>query len=349
MKAKRVLLLLLTVLVIASMPVSTFADTTEEVPQEDNTEKEVIDFDIDIEGIQEKTDLEISLDLNGKYEKEIIKEYDTDPEIIDFKSESTIKSHTEILFEDDMDHWVVPMVDWELIPIMKDGVCYFEVENNVTPSIINKSDVKEGEKVSVKVTGNAPKVNHETFDKAHEKNITLEIKGDGYQWTFDPQKVNMSNMKSNFPLDVDVDSGMITSLKKELTEQGIDTGNVQIIRTDFHGEFDGEVELEIKVDNDLKGKDTLNIYYWNEITKKPELLAENVEVVNGKIILNLTHCSRYFITDEFLESDLLSNINDSNNTDKANPDTGAGNIIDTTTALTVYSIVCATPSCCWSD
>ena len=41
----------------------------------------------------------------------------------------------------------------------------------------------------------------------------------------------------------------------------------------------------------------LNFYYFNESTKKFELIAKDIEVVNGKVVIPLTHCSEYILTD----------------------------------------------------
>jgi hypothetical protein len=54
--------------------------------------------------------------------------------------------------------------------------------------------------------------------------------------------------------------------------------------------------VKIKATPTYKDGDKVNLYYYNTTDEKMELMAENLEVIEGHVIISLQHTSEYFIT-----------------------------------------------------
>lgn len=193
--------------------------------------------------------------------------------------------------------------------------------------------------VQIKVGGEGSTITRKSLAEAQENNVTLEISGSGFTWSFAPDSVDMSAFSKNFKPYVDVDANPTTSLKSELKASDVTSDEVQIVKTEFSGEFDGEVELKVKLNKELRGKNNLNLYYWNDKTDNVELVATNLNVKGNYAVLKLTHCSSYVLTDKTLNA-VVTDKGVSNSPSKTNPETGAVDFVGAALALTVCSAAC---------
>ena len=207
------------------------------------------------------------------------------------------------------------------------------------------SDAKKDE-VSIEV-GEDTKVKPAAIEEAMDAGVTVELKGEGFKWTFDPAKVDMTGFNKSFKAHVDVDAGVTMSMKSAFSKDGVDADDVQIITTEFSGNLPGKVELEIKVNSYLRNK-KFDCYHFNN-EGKFEVVATGFGATNGKIKLNLEHCSYYVLTDKGVTA-IKSNPQTSNETtttttsvtkpaiDKVNPSTGANDFIGAAVTMAVISV-----------
>ncbi len=110
-----------------------------------------------------------------------------------------------------------------------------------------------------------------------------------YIWELDGKNINnVVDFDTAIKFDSITDSDYTKALKKS-----------EGIQLDFaySGELPLGTVLKVYVGDKYKDAALLNMYFFNEETKKLELLYEDNEVKDGFVTLNLEHCSYYFLTE----------------------------------------------------
>ena len=191
------------------------------------------------------------------------------------------------------------------VPDSSDYIAFSEIAEKLAKA-------GKGKSVSL-IVGNRPRISARIFEElAKYPDKALVLKGDNYRWTF--KGANMLTTLSTSVFDSSVSS--ISPEEKEIRKL---TGNadLQLICTAYHGELPGWTTLTIQVKESLQDK-KLYCYYYNEKTKKLELIQNNLySNANHAINLQIDHCSTYILTDREFSSVDISSMN------KVNPLTGA--------------------------
>lgn len=199
---------------------------------------------------------------------------------------------------------------------------------------ISSSEVKDKlnstskESVTLNVE-NRDQLSAKVFDElAKHPEKTLVLKGDGYTLSIKGKDVIHPLGKNTFDADIKSTSPHRNEI---VALAGKDT-DIQYIHSDFHGMLPGEMTLNIKVDNSLKGK-VLNLYHYNDKLGNLELVADGIKVdKKGYAAFNIDHFSTYILTDAKLHTETPVS------PEKANPSTGADDMVALAAAMALVSI-----------
>ena len=182
----------------------------------------------------------------------------------------------------------------------------------------NKMTTTSLPRVEVITKGSAPKMNAGVFESAKKSNkdITFGVADENdnllYSWTFQYDNLDTSKMNGK---TMDLSISFASEKKKEIEELTGQTNGVYISIAGYHGELPGPATVKTYVGDQYKNGDTVYLYYYNEETKKVELIGGKGLVVNGGYVeYTLTHCSTYFITTNTPDSYGIDTSD--NNTDK---------------------------------
>lgn len=108
-----------------------------------------------------------------------------------------------------------------------------------------------------------------------------------YSWTFKGQDIVKPadiDMSIDFP---DIGQSATPLVKKLI--------NPLYISFAHSGELPGKASVYVRVGTQYKEGDLLSLYYYNPENDKLELAAGNIKVQAGYAIMELTHCSDYFL------------------------------------------------------
>ena len=182
----------------------------------------------------------------------------------------------------------------------------------------NKMTTTSLPRVEVITKGSAPEMNAGVFESAKKSNkdITFGVADENdnllYSWTFQYDNLDTSKMNGK---TMDLSISFASEKKKEIEELTGQTNGVYISIAGYHGELPGPATVKTYVGDQYKNGDTVYLYYYNEETKKVELIGGKGLVVNGGYVeYTLTHCSTYFITTNTPDSYGIDTSD--NNTDK---------------------------------
>jgi hypothetical protein len=207
-------------------------------------------------------------------------------------------------------------------------------DNAITVSVTSESGAVKVYTVVVNRSGNAPTVPIETVkdalatttadevavktptDGVISQDIIAALKESGkrlliqgydengsmiYEWSIDGSKIDtpsLINTKLVYSLDVDPIIDELTNFAKGI-----------FLDFDKNDVLPEGTIVKIKATPTYKDGDKVNLYYYNTTDGKMELMAENLEVIEGHIIISLQHTSEYFIT----KADLGSTSNNTGN------------------------------------
>ena len=164
----------------------------------------------------------------------------------------------------------------------------------------NKMTTTSLPRVEVITKNSAPEMNAGVFESAkkNNKDITFGVADENdnllYSWTFQYDNLDTSKMNGKA---MDLSISFASEKKKEIEELTGQTNGVYISIAGYHGELPGPATVKTYVGDQYKNGDTVYLYYYNEETKKVELIGGKGLVVNGGYVeYTLTHCSTYFIT-----------------------------------------------------
>ena len=182
----------------------------------------------------------------------------------------------------------------------------------------NKMTTTSLPRVEVITQGSAPEMNAGVFESAkkNNKDITFGVADENdnllYSWTFQYDNLDTSKMNGK---TMDLSISFASEKKKEIEELTGQTNGVYISIAGYHGELPGPATVKTYVGDQYKNGDTVYLYYYNEETKKVELIGgKGLVVKSGYVEYTLTHCSTYFITTNTPDSYGIDTSD--NNTDK---------------------------------
>lgn len=110
-----------------------------------------------------------------------------------------------------------------------------------------------------------------------------------YSWSFDKKEYN-----NNFDFDK-----RITFKNDGLYDINNIVGNddkKKLISFSHHGELPGIATIKVPVSDTFSDGDVLSLYYYDEENEEVTLVEETLEVINGFVTFNISHCSDYFVT-----------------------------------------------------
>ena len=116
-----------------------------------------------------------------------------------------------------------------------------------------------------------------------------------YSWTFDYQTLDTSRMNGK---SMDLSISFASEKQKEIEELTGQTNGLYISINGYHGELPGPALVKTYVGEKYKNGDKVYLYYYNEETKKVELVGgEALTVSGGYVEYTLTHCSTYLLSE----------------------------------------------------
>lgn len=173
-----------------------------------------------------------------------------------------------------------------------------EINDETKPEEIIDQIIESEEKVvSIEVKNEALEVDKSIFEaiKGLDKTVSF-TQEDGTVWSFNGADIKDENLEGIGNIKI--------SVKNVAEEENQDTINnidakAKVIHFDYHGVLPGKASVKVKVDNpqDVMGKD-LTFYYFNPETQKPEKIQGPLSVDNdGFVIVEIEHCSDYFLSE----------------------------------------------------
>lgn len=173
------------------------------------------------------------------------------------------------------------------VPVINEGTDIKEVIEEIKAS--------EEKEIKVEVNNKEKIVDKEVFKAiaGTDKNISF-TQEDGTVWTFSGKDIKTDKLDS---VKLSVSNIPTKEAKVEIEKL---TDDAVFIKFDHHGVLPGKASVKVQVDKkkDLVGK-KLTFYYYNEETKKIEKISDNVTVdENGYVILEIDHCSDYFLSEK---------------------------------------------------
>lgn len=192
-----------------------------------------------------------------------------------------------------------------------------EIGKQSAPAKVNDNDIVEKDKavdilkekmaktilptVEVMTKGSVPEVGTDLFEEAKKsnKNISFGATDENnnlmYSWTFDYQSLDTSKMNGK---TMDLSISFASDKQKEIEELTGQKNGLYISINGYHGELPGPAKVKTYVGNQYKNGDKVYLYYYNEETKKVELIGGKALTVSGGYVeYTLTHCSTYFLSE----------------------------------------------------
>ena len=115
-----------------------------------------------------------------------------------------------------------------------------------------------------------------------------------YSWEYDGKDITNPSIAASAGLTV---SSLANATNEDLKDAASDIDSALVLSFDHTGTLPGKAKITINVAGKYTDGAQLYFYYFNESTKKLELIAKDIVVVDGKAVIPLTHCSEYILTD----------------------------------------------------
>lgn len=125
-----------------------------------------------------------------------------------------------------------------------------------------------------------------------------------YAWTFDGSKMDTTD----FNIDLSIKIGESTN-KKEIESLVSNKDNSLVIEFAYHGNLPKGTSVKLYVNDKYKDGDKVTLSYYNEDTKKLEVIAKDLEVKDGYVTFALEHCSQYVLEKQETNSNPKTNDN----------------------------------------
>ena len=176
-------------------------------------------------------------------------------------------------------------------------------------AVLTKDDAKNGEAIGNSSSKNVDVVLKDTQTLSAallkslmtvDKEVSITVNApNGYVspsiiWTFNTKDIDMSKIK-----DIDLSMNDVSPNAKVIEKSD---KNAQILSFKYHGDLPAPIKLKVKVDPKLIVNGKVFFYYYNEDTKKSELIkgtnedgSWNVDE-DGFAVVTITHCSDYFFS-----------------------------------------------------
>ncbi len=162
-------------------------------------------------------------------------------------------------------------------------------------------NIANGEALKVKVNRSEVSVALEIFAKAADKGIELIFDCGNYAWKFvDLVAAEAVELKS---LNVDINAN-VPMVEQVLSGANVSADIRRTVSFAHDGELPGRAEVTINVSGKFGNGKELYFYYFNEVSRGFELISK-VTVADDKVVVGLTHCSDYVITEYELPAEIV--------------------------------------------
>ena len=118
-----------------------------------------------------------------------------------------------------------------------------------------------------------------------------------YSW-----EINGKDIKTINPIKTTINFSFD---KKDVFDKMIDYRDGIYLDFTHNGVVPKKTKITINIDNHYKNGDLLNLFYYDEVNNKVELISNNIKVDKGLIEFELDHCSKYFITKAAINNDVV--------------------------------------------
>ncbi|MEG2457854.1 MAG: Ig-like domain-containing protein [Bacilli bacterium] len=187
--------------------------------------------------------------------------------------------------------------DTVTLNIKKETVVTEKLPDNATDVI----KASAGSDVDFQVT-TPPTVDKNIFNEAKNNDTTIgfnivnDKKELEYSWTFESK-----NLKPNATSSIDLSLSLTTAppdaIKKDV-EALVKKDKSLFVNFTHHGELPGKATMKLNVSNKYKDGALITLYYYNETTKKLDILAKDILVKKGFVEFEISHCSSYVLTEQ---------------------------------------------------
>ena len=161
-------------------------------------------------------------------------------------------------------------------------------DDSVSNIVDMVEEASEGENVTVDM-GNATVVPKEVLEAAQGKDVTVELKMNGYTWTINGKDISAKNLK-DINLEVTLNSDAIPS---DTVKKLAGDNPVEQLSLTHNGDFGFRADLTINVGSDHAGKYG-NLYYYDSTGR---MVFMNAGTINedGSVSLSFSHASDYVV------------------------------------------------------
>ncbi len=162
--------------------------------------------------------------------------------------------------------------------------------------------VEAGEIVKVKVNAKEVAVTKDVFKLAAQKDIELVFDCGDYEWQFTELTDEDATELKSLAVDTNAE---VKAIEEVLIKNKVAKENRRTVSFAHDGKLPGKAKVTISVADQFADGKELFFYYFNEGSNGFELISKNV-VENGKIVVELTHCSDYILSEEELPAEVMT-------------------------------------------
>lgn len=174
--------------------------------------------------------------------------------------------------------------------------------NNNSNNNSNNNDKTDTDKKDI-IVSKTEKIDVNNFVDAVNSGVNVIIPvtdangNELYRWTFDSKDINVSKLNGKKDIDLTVKFTTAKQAKIQSLVNGV--GKALFIDIpNFDGELPGKATLSISVKDKYKDGQKVYLYYYDEKNNKVEKIGDALTVSNGKVDVQITHCSVYFLSDK---------------------------------------------------
>ena len=111
-----------------------------------------------------------------------------------------------------------------------------------------------------------------------------------YSWSFDKNEYS----KNDFEFDKEIT--FKTDGLYDINKLIGNNDKKKLISFSHHGDLPGVATIKVPVSDCFNDGSILSLYYYDKKNEKVNLVEEKLEVINGFVTFQISHCSDYFVT-----------------------------------------------------
>lgn len=163
------------------------------------------------------------------------------------------------------------------------------------------ANVKEGDTLSVKVNNGDVVVAVEVFKAAAEKGVDVIFDCGDYTWEFSDLSVDTNAELKSLAVDT---KASVPVIEQVLTGAKVVEDTRRTVSFAHDGDLPGKAKVTFSVADQFADGKELYFYYFDEDVKAFQLISKTV-VADGKVAVELTHCSDYILSENELPSEIV--------------------------------------------